>query len=106
MHLYHNSIYKWDTFAEEMEYPAEDGVADVPVEEPADVVLANYEVDAEEAGNYVVWFTFYEQYGADVMAGWTLLIIRRKKRWINHWRLQKRFRKQLIPGMILWKAIL
>lgn len=58
------------SFAEEMEYLAEAGVADAPAQERADVILANFEVDAEEADNYADWFTFYEQYGPDAMAGW------------------------------------
>lgn len=58
------------SFVEEMEYLMEAGVADAPVEERADIVLENFEVDEEEAQKYADWLTLYEQYGPNTVAGW------------------------------------
>lgn len=58
------------SFADEMAYLAEVGLADVSADERVDAILENFELSEEEARNYADWFTFYEQYGADAAAGW------------------------------------
>ncbi len=57
-------------FAEEMGVLEEIGLADVPEDERAETIYANFEVDEELAQSYADWFGFYEQYGADAAAGW------------------------------------
>lgn len=58
------------SFADEMAYLTEVGLADVSADERVDAILENFELSEEEARNYADWFTFYEQYGADAAAGW------------------------------------
>ena len=58
------------SFAEDMEYLAETGLADVTEEERIDMILEYFDGDEEEAHRYADWFAFYEQYGPDAAAGW------------------------------------
>ncbi len=58
------------SFAEDMEFLAEIGLADVDEDERIDVIIENLGVDEEEAGSYADWYAFYEQYGPDAAAGW------------------------------------
>lgn len=58
------------SFAEDMDFLAEVGLADAAEDERVDVILENFDVDEEEARSYADWFAFYEQYGQDAAAGW------------------------------------
>lgn len=58
------------SFAEEMDMLAESGLADVSENERIDIILENYNLSEEEAQDYADWFTLYEQYGSDAIAGW------------------------------------
>lgn len=58
------------SFADDMEYIAETGAADVSEEERVDFFLENFDVDEEEARNYADWFGTYEQFGEDAIAAW------------------------------------
>lgn len=58
------------SFAEEMDMLAESGLADVSENERIDIILENYDLSEEEAQDYADWFTLYEQYGSDAIAGW------------------------------------
>ena len=58
------------SFAEDMDFLAENGLADVAEEDRVDMILDNFDVDEEGARSYADWFAFYEQYGPDAAAGW------------------------------------
>lgn len=58
------------SFADDMEYLVEVGVADVAEEERVDFLLENFDVDAEEAESYAEGLAFYEQYGENAIAAW------------------------------------
>ena len=58
------------SFAEDMDFLAEIGLADAAEEDRVDIILENFDVDEEEARSYADWFAFYEQYGPDAAAGW------------------------------------
>ena len=58
------------SFAEDMEFLAEIGLADAAEDERIDVIIENLDVDEEEARSYADWYAFYEQYGLDAAAGW------------------------------------
>lgn len=60
------------SFAESMEYIGESGIGDVPKEERIDFLLENFDIDEEEAKNYDIWYSCYEQYGDNAIAGWDL----------------------------------
>lgn len=59
-----------NTFADDMEYLVEVGVADVAEEERGDFLLENFDVDVEEAESYAAGLAFYEQYGENAIAAW------------------------------------
>lgn len=55
---------------EELDLLTSIGLADVPAEERAETILANFELDEQEAERYADWFSLYEQYDTDTAAGW------------------------------------
>lgn len=58
------------SFADDMVYLTEIGVADVAPEERVDYLLENFDVDEAEAQNYAYDLEIYEQFGDDAIAGW------------------------------------
>lgn len=58
------------SFIEDMEYIGESGVGDVPKEERIDFFLDNFYIEEEEAQNYDIWYSCYEQYGDNALAAW------------------------------------
>lgn len=58
------------SFADDMVYLTEVGVADVAPEERVDYLLENFDVDEAEAQNYAYDLEIYEQFGDDAIAGW------------------------------------
>lgn len=58
------------SFAEELAYLAEMGLADVPEDQRAEAILDAFELDAQQAKQYAVWFSLYEKYGEDAAAAW------------------------------------
>ncbi len=58
------------SFTEEMDSLASIGLADVPAQERAETILANFDLDEEQAERYAEWFSLYEQYDTDTAAGW------------------------------------
>lgn len=58
------------SFAEEMGYLEEIGLADIPEEERSADLLTNYDLDVSQADNYAEWFSLYEQYGENTAAAW------------------------------------
>ena len=56
--------------AEELSTLSEMGFGDIPEEERAETLLANFDLDEQMAESYTEWFSLYEQYGADAAAGW------------------------------------
>ncbi|NBJ93279.1 DUF1266 domain-containing protein [Parablautia muri] len=58
------------SFIEDMEYIGESGVGDVPKEERIDYFLDNFYIDEEEAQNYDIWYSCYEQFGDNALAAW------------------------------------
>ena len=57
-------------FAEELAYLAEMGLADVPEDQRTEAILDAFELDAQQAKQYAVWFSLYEKYGGDAAAAW------------------------------------
>lgn len=55
---------------EELDTLASIGLADVPEEERAETILANFELDEQQAQRYANWFSLYEEYDTDTAAGW------------------------------------
>lgn len=58
------------SFADDMVYLTEIGVADVAPEERVNYLLENFDVDEAEAQNYAYDLEIYEQFGEDAIAGW------------------------------------
>lgn len=58
------------SFADDMVYLTEVGVADVAPEERVNYLLENFDVDEAEAQNYAYDLEIYEQFGEDAIAGW------------------------------------
>lgn len=58
------------SFAEELAYLAEMGLADVPEDQRAEAILDAFELDAQQARQYAVWFSLYEKYGEGAAAAW------------------------------------
>lgn len=58
------------SLAEELDYLAEMGLADIPEAQRAEAILANYDMDEQQAECYAEWFSLYEQYGPDTAAAW------------------------------------
>lgn len=57
-------------FTDSMAYLAETGLGQIPAQERTAFVLENFDVDEQEAQNYVDWYAAYEQLGDDAIAGW------------------------------------
>lgn len=56
--------------AEELAYLAELGLADVSEDQRAAAILANFDLDEQQAEQYTEWFSLYEQHGENVAAAW------------------------------------
>ena len=57
-------------FADSMAYLAEAGLAETAQADRTAFVLENFDVDEQEAQNYVDWYAAYEQLGDNAIAGW------------------------------------
>ena len=58
------------SFQEDMQTFEEVGIADVGPEERVPLILDNFYLDEDEAQMCADWYSWYEQYGADAVAGW------------------------------------
>ncbi len=58
------------SMAEELSYLAEMGLADVPEDQRLEAILTNFDLEEQQAEQYVNWFALYEQYGENTAAAW------------------------------------
>lgn len=58
------------SLTEELDALAGIGLSDVPADERTETILANFELDEEQAQRYADWFALYEEYDTDTAAGW------------------------------------
>lgn len=56
--------------AEELAYLSEIGLSDISKDERTEALLNTFELDEQQAEQYTVWYSLYEQYGEDAAAAW------------------------------------